>query len=300
MKTVLYRGDIGKYLYMKSALSFVMYELSVLFDADEAEFLGIEARDIRSLDWIEGAYYKTDNDKVVNLIRLTDKKAYFAQFSIDFNGNVNERFVADTGALNYRVTHRLLGDNISPAKLRFFIMTLFPNSPLFGKPKEAAMIIFEKELVTKNIKKKYINDEFIQLVFDSLWIKNLKSTPMGRFVMSSLKQTLNECGIDYKAVVNNYKRIAEYGEDMKACLLANKELERLVIKADAEEERLLNRGETVEIEGFDTNMEVKKRLNQTNESIVVDCDDIMEAGEELDELGVDYTNQGLDTVESSE
>lgn len=301
MKAVLYRGDASKYLFVKSALSFVMYEVSVLLEADEAVELGIMARDIRSMIWTEGAYYKTDNDKVVNLIRLTDSKAYFAQFSLDVVKPTKDRIVADTGALNYHNMRKLLGEKVTPEKLRFFVMAMFPNSPYFGKPKDVAAIIFKQELLSRNVKKKYINDEYIQLVFDSLWIKNIKSTPMGRFVMSSLKQTLSECGVDYKAVVSNYKRIAEYGDDMKACLMANKELERLVVQAENEEKKLMQRGEHVNFEEIDGTMEVNKRLPSGTEEEEDSMENaIMEAGEELEELGVDYINQGLDDVESSD
>ncbi|MFA5014283.1 MAG: hypothetical protein WC549_01900 [Actinomycetota bacterium] len=266
---------------------FVNYGISVLMSGDEAEEMGIESSNI-SGNMRVGNYYRTDNDKVVNLITDDDYKWTFGQFVVEKGKEDKFDHYAGYGYYNNDLTKLLLGSGITKRKVLFFMLYMFPKSPFYLDGKEALREVYKEELNKKQISKRMLNDKFVERIFKQKWIKSIKDSPIGMFIMSNLKMALAEAGVDFKTVIDNYGRIASQESDMKAAVAANKELERLVIRSEEEDEKMRM---ISQISADNPEMEVAKRLN--GEVAEIDMASIVEVGDELEELGDDYVNQNL-------
>lgn len=290
MTTVLYRTEKQGFLFNRSMLSHVNYEVSVLVDVEESEALGIEYKPLRGSEFVVGDYYITDNDKVVNLIAEDAKKFWFAQFSIEKKAREIKDVRVGMAYSNTKFHNAFLGDRVTPVKLQFFCYTMFPRSPLFGDPIGALRKVL-KNMNGNSGKVNFstINMAFVDVIFQQKWINNISKSPLGKYIMSSLKLSLRECGVSYDTVISGYVKLTEQIDDRKAALQATKELERLIKESEAEDKRLaiINDGDT-------TGFEVPKRIGDGVDEIQ---DAILEAAEELDELGIDYVNQGLNVEE---
>jgi len=302
MLVKMYRTEHILCAYKKNVEAILNYMPSVMFEEGEAEAFGINPREIDN-PFIPGEYYKTTNGKVINCLAVGAKHAYFAQFVVFLNSPQKYDTYAGKGYSANRYTRQLLGKVVSPKKLLFFTMVMFPNSKQFANPKEALMVMFKKELESHDLKSKSLSDRYIDRIFRQEWVRNVKDTPMGKFVMSSLKASLDSLGIDYKQVISYYRDLAEQVDDRKAGFMATKELERLVKEGEAEEKKLRDLNEpsdSASSEGF----EVLKRIGPNESRIEGDDgpDDmqkvIMEASDQLDELGDDYINQGMNIEEA--
>jgi hypothetical protein len=276
---------------------------SVLFEEGETVGLGIDVREIAN-PFIPGEYYKTTNGKTVNCLTVDHKHAYFGQFKVNMQSPKLIDYYAGKGyGPSVRYLRKLLGSSVTPTKALFFALVMFPNSKQFSNPKEALQIIFKNELEKHLIKSNCLNDKYIERIFKQEWLKNVKETPMGKYIMSSLQASLKSLGINYGSVLTYYRDLAEQVEDKKASFMATKELERLVKEGENEEKKLKELDElssSASSDGF----EIAKRIGsgETGEGNYEEPDDmqkaIMEASDELDDLGDDYVNQGMSIEEA--
>ena len=303
MLVTVYRTEYTLNPFKKSVYAILNYMPSVLFEEGETAGLGIEPKVIDN-PFVPGEYYQTTNNKIVNCLTVDYKNAYFGQFKVElaFPKRI-DNYAGKGYGPSVKHLKVLLGDRVTPTKMHFFALVMFPNSKQFANPDEALKIIFKDMLEKHMIRSSCLNDQYIERIFKQQWLRNVKETPMGKYIMSSLQASLKSLGISYGSVLSYYQKLADQDEDKKASFMATKELERLVKEGEYEEKKIKDLNELSESSSSD-GFEVAKRIGDgdTGEGKYDVPDDmqkaIMEASDELDDLGDEYINQGMSMEEA--
>lgn len=293
MVLYLYKDEKARFRHQKG-INFINLNLCYEFSIEEAEDLGIKYEEIQNI-MSPDKFYITNNDFIVNCLAVTDTNYVFPQFIVKKNSAQLYDYYAGLGNFNNEILNLLVGEKINKHKFKFFIYYLYPKSPYFGDARQSILEVLKPFLESKRIKIKMINNKYVERVVKQKWIHNIKNTPLGEYIMNNLKVALQKLGIDYTTIVQNYLNLSLQEEDRKAALVANKELERLVEKA--EEEELKNQMlDDMGSKGLPDNLNKKLK----NKFSSIDVTEIINVGTELENLGDNYINQDINDIENQD